>query len=1134
MVADIRALISCDLGEVISGNWSDEPLAFGQGLIRCRGQIIIKGVIVPAAGTKVSLAYVRDGLLAKVPRVLRVLSSFADPLRQTTTVQLGDKLVWLEQKRQGPEEPNTLFPEAPDFGDTFTKELPYPPPEFDTELRLETREFNGVCWKKVIAAPADSYEFDWSNSGAAPWEQNPLRPADEELRAPVTVPAFFVMAKCLAALGLTSTGIPLQSHYEQSEIDLTGGYVAAMEQLLSQESYVGYLDEVERLVIVPATPATPGAGPLISEEDVIDIAPIGSGELPIEDPNVAFREPEPQEPKDPTPSAPVAQNFIGRASYEGATVSIPNGYFTTKAEVDPVMYQLSKLPGLVALYSVSAGTGGTVVQNADGVVFTPEASFNGTATFTYQVTDGQQLSNDATVYIRVSENAATPEETARDLEEEPSEQPAAVGGSSISWEYTADSERQLSLTYTTIASSVPQTATYRWYPGSRSSQVSNNNGNIILSRETQHVGRAEALGKALQRYLESGGVNSFNGTVDVVTITETKYRPVSTPGTSSTKPEPSVGASVCTVNGECPADLDFPATPANGDIHKYGECVYEYNSGSGWGVALSGTPDTEQTPRLTVGDAKRDGYLKEVQEEPVFEVATTWEPAEMAIGALNWEAAGLLPVLSGAPFIGSKTETAYYRDRNSGVTRTVTTRYEAAYKNPQGQQWLAGQIEYFTEDGQIEVSTILGAATTLQFVGQTSSTRYDPNYGLRPSAPDAVPSATSAETDKIAATGATLTGPTTSTTSPEEREPDVVLDLTPVVPRTWTPEDGYEEAKDAFERINNRVLALRKARAQYAIAYGNRYGMSLQVTPWALPRYPLEPFYLELVGVTAAYRTNGLTVAFDSNGVIANVDGLLTGGVGGTGSPWFPVPPTVTTLPLAPASTANPGAFPLSSIEVPEGFDPAAPGATLDTIPSSDTVTYATELEPDYVIPPVAPTVTTLRGIRVGLRAQRLDYAVVPLERTVALGVNVGMAYGKGAAINVSAITYTQSSVYVDNTAATNAGMTNGSYNTGTQTGTNDTSPEWVKMDLGAIYSVSSVVVGCDFDEVLPGDWGPIYTENCDIEISDDDITWTLLDNTGTFAAGIQTYPVSTSGRYIRILDNGGGFLAVTEFYATN
>jgi hypothetical protein len=27
---------------------------------------------------------------------------------------------------------------------------------------------------------------------------------------------------------------------------------------------------------------------------------------------------------------------------------------------------------------------------------------------------------------------------------------------------------------------------------------------------------------------------------------------------------------------------------------------------------------------------------------------------------------------------------------------------------------------------------------------------------------------------------------------------------------------------------------------------------------------------------------------------------------------------------------------------------------------------------------------------------------------------------------------------------------------------------------------------------------------------------------------------VSTSGRYIRIVDNGGGYLAITEFYATN
>jgi hypothetical protein len=1127
MVADIRATISCSLGEVISGNWSDEAVGVGQGLIRCRGQLILKGVHVPAAGTVVKLAYVRDGYLAKVPRVLRVLSSFADPLRQTTTVQLGDKLVWLEGKKQGPLEPDPVFPGSPVAGDTVTTELPYPAPEFGTENRLETRVHNGVCWKKQIIDANDRTQFDWKAKGVAPWEQNPDRPADEEMRAPVTISAFFIASKCLAALGITSTGILLTSHYEPTEFDFKNGYVAALEQLLSQESYVGYLDEQERLAVQPLTLYTPGTGPLLSEEDVIDIGPIGSGELPQEDPNVLFQEPEAKEPQDPDPVAPVAANFIGGASYQGLTVSIPNGDFTTKAKVDPAMYQLSKIPGLVALYSVSAGTGGAVVQGASGVVFTPEAGFNGTATFTYQVTDGQQLSNSATVSIRVSANAATPAEEARDIEEAPgNDAPASQQGTT--WTYADGGEEKLTVTYTAPNGST-LSKTYASYPGSKTAEVANSNGGIVLKREEQAVGRAQTLGSALQRHLEAGLDPGANGNVTVVTITKTQYQPVNNAGASRTKPETAVGGSVCTINGECPADLEFPPTPASGDKHRYGNCVYEY-SAAGW-MPSTGTADTEQDPRLTLGDAKRDGYIADVQEEPTVEVASTYEPGEMAIGSLNWPT-GTVPPLSAPPYLAEQVRTEYYRNRGRGITRTVTTRFQAFYKSPEGQQQLAAQGDSFAESGGFQ--DWLTQATRLVFVNQTSNTRFDANFGIRPAAPDAAPKDGRFDGEKAATTGATPTGPTTATTSAEVREPDVALELTPAVPRTWTPEQGYQELQDVYERANARVLALRKARAQFAVAYGNRYGTSLQVVPWSLPRYPLEPLYLQLAGVVAACRSNGLTVAFDSNGVVANVDALLTGGVGGVGSPWFPVPPTVTTLPLAPSSTSNPGAFPLSSIPVPPDFDPADPGDALDSIPSADAVTYPTELAPDYIIPPVAPTVTALRGIRVGLRVQRLDYAVTPLEREVSIGVNVGMAYGTGLAINVAAITYSQSSVYTSNTAATNAGMTDGSFNTGSQTGTDGTSPEWVKMDLGAIYPITSVVVGCDFDEVLPGGWDKTYAENCDIEISDDDITWTPLENTGTFAAGIQTYPVSTSGRYIRILDNGGGFLAVTEFYATN
>ncbi|MCQ4349217.1 cadherin-like domain-containing protein [Pseudomonas stutzeri] len=67
----------------------------------------------------------------------------------------------------------------------------------------------------------------------------------------------------------------------------------------------------------------------------------------------------------------------------------------------------------LSIASVTSGTGGSAVLNADGTVtftpdadgtvtFTPDADFNGVATFSYTVTDGNLVSNTATVTVNVA------------------------------------------------------------------------------------------------------------------------------------------------------------------------------------------------------------------------------------------------------------------------------------------------------------------------------------------------------------------------------------------------------------------------------------------------------------------------------------------------------------------------------------------------------------------------------------------------------------------------------------------------------------------------------------------------------------------------------------------------------------
>jgi hypothetical protein len=137
--------------------------------------------------------------------------------------------------------------------------------------------------------------------------------------------------------------------------------------------------------------------------------------------------------------------------------------------------------------------------------------------------------------------------------------------------------------------------------------------------------------------------------------------------------------------------------------------------------------------------------------------------------------------------------------------------------------------------------------------------------------------------------------------------------------------------------------------------------------------------------------------------------------------------------------------------------------------------------------------------------------------------------------INVSAITYSQSTVYPGNSAATNAGMTNGVTAESVQTATLPSVNEYVRMDLGAEYPVATIYVGCDFTNTLAGGWGKVYTENHIMEYSTDGTNWTYIGSTGTFSSALKTFSVSFNARYIQLhSQEGNGYIVVTEFYATS
>jgi hypothetical protein len=131
----------------------------------------------------------------------------------------------------------------------------------------------------------------------------------------------------------------------------------------------------------------------------------------------------------------------------------------------------------------------------------------------------------------------------------------------------------------------------------------------------------------------------------------------------------------------------------------------------------------------------------------------------------------------------------------------------------------------------------------------------------------------------------------------------------------------------------------------------------------------------------------------------------------------------------------------------------------------------------------------------------------------------------------VASITYSQSSVYGGTSAASNANMTDGSFSNNGAATNSDSPRGFVRMDLGAVYTVGSVVIGTA-TSAIPGGWSKSYTENRDVEYSTDDSSWTNAFNTGTFASnGIYTFSVSFSARYIRIT-KATDYVALSEFYA--
>jgi hypothetical protein len=327
-------------------------------------------------------------------------------------------------------------------------------------------------------------------------------------------------------------------------------------------------------------------------------------------------------------------------------------------------------------------------------------------------------------------------------------------------------------------------------------------------------------------------------------------------------------------------------------------------------------------------------------------------------------------------------------------------------------------------------------------------------------------------------------------------------------------------------------------------------------------------------GLTAQYRANGTSWAFDSNGIVASVDALFWAAVGGTGTFWFPVAPGITTLPTTPAivdgtMTPTTVVLPYNETAVYNGILRTRLAITkfdysLTLLTVIDPLTISLGVSAARVIPSTnislaaqAPALLIDVGVQVPAGAinitahrpyaQNLSLAIpvstvqlsgrVPYANTLRIAIPVAQvalaaqAPALLTAVNVSAITYAQSSTWSGTTAASNAIMTDQSF-TNTGAATNTANPAWIRMDLGGSTRVGTIVVGTATSNI-PGGWDKSYTENRNLQYSLDSTTWTTATSTGTFASdGIYTFSVDFKARYIRIATTSNDFVAASEFYA--
>lgn len=271
MAVDIRTKFMCSLGPVISGSVSDNPM-LEKGLVVTTGEITVTGNVQRPRGHLIELAYAEvteDGQIRNItrfPRRLRVMSCTADPFRNITTFQLGDKLALA----------STIFSNTDIY---YTGE--HEPDWWDGQefwsagwWYIKDPERHRFC-KQRIKREIKSLWSDhvWT------WEYDRIR------KVVPTVQAWPLVKYICSKLNLTlNVNHPdffkLRFQFLEPYIKFENGYLATLDDLIVSEACYGYLNMGEELIIKRYPLEVGRSAPVLRERNVIDLQTISTADNP--------------------------------------------------------------------------------------------------------------------------------------------------------------------------------------------------------------------------------------------------------------------------------------------------------------------------------------------------------------------------------------------------------------------------------------------------------------------------------------------------------------------------------------------------------------------------------------------------------------------------------------------------------------------------------------------------------------------------------------------------------------------------------------------------------------------------------------------------------------------------------------